>query len=563
MRKVFSVLGMALMLGIGAISSGVYGEFIAAKAAEEETEVVTVEAPRVSNATGAYTEEFDLTVTVPEGCTVYYTLDGSNPVNSSTRITYTSPIAVKDRTGDPNYVTAVDPALFDCAYATYDSENNVMTDTYSAPDDDKVDKATVVRAVACDSEGNYSTVTTNTYFVGSMADHIKGIKESCEAAGVPLSIMSISVNYEDLFDYETGIYVKGKVFEEAFAEVSKPKRRKNIVDETRKLPANYNQKGKEWEREAHIDYIESDGTNTSVKLQQDCGIRIQGNYSRSDLQKSFRLYARSEYGGKNFKYPFFGDDAKDSEGNTLAKFKKLVLRNGGNDAFITKYRDSYWQNLLKDMKNDTLASRVCVVYIDGEYWGVYVLQEDYGDDYMEDHHGVTKDNVVSYKGDAEKYPVIGYEMDDGTLPEGIDDYTYFMKDVNHFFYTHTKCVSQEDYDALAALFDPESVMEYFAVQAWVNNKWDWPGKNWYMWMTTEGAKEENVYTDGRWRHVYCDLDFGGWSGAGEAYNNTISNSGLLDVNKTNQVVRAFAYFMTNDNFRAQYKALLDSLDDEG
>ena len=53
-----------------------------------------------------------------------------------------------------------------------------------------------------------------------------------------------------------------------------------------------------WERQAHIDYLESDGDTTSCKLQQDCGVRIQGNYSRSDLQKGFRLYARKDYGEK-------------------------------------------------------------------------------------------------------------------------------------------------------------------------------------------------------------------------------------------------------------------------
>lgn len=39
-----------------------------------------------------------------------------------------------------------------------------------------------------------------------MTEHIKGIEASCKAAGVPLSIMSISMQYDDLFDYEKGIY---------------------------------------------------------------------------------------------------------------------------------------------------------------------------------------------------------------------------------------------------------------------------------------------------------------------------------------------------------------------
>lgn len=69
-------------------------------------------------------------------------------------------------------------------------------------------------------------------------------------------------------------------------------------DQARRLPANYNQKGKDWERNAHIDYFETDGTTLDCQLQQDCGIRIQGNYSRSDLMKGLRLYARADYGKK-------------------------------------------------------------------------------------------------------------------------------------------------------------------------------------------------------------------------------------------------------------------------
>ena len=42
---------------------------------------------------------------------------------------------------------------------------------------------------------------------------------------------------------------------------------------------------------------------------------------------------------------------------------------------------------------------------------------------------------------------------------------------------------QEDYDEFVKLVDPVSVMEYFAVETWIDNKWDWPGKNWSMWRT--------------------------------------------------------------------------------
>lgn len=68
------------------------------------------------------------------------------------------------------------PVLFDCAYSSYDESDCIV------PADNEVDKATVIKAVGKVSSG-YTDVVTNTYFVGSMTEHIRGIEESCKAAG--------------------------------------------------------------------------------------------------------------------------------------------------------------------------------------------------------------------------------------------------------------------------------------------------------------------------------------------------------------------------------------------
>ena len=306
------------------------GQPTRAVAAEE---AATVEEVTFSHKSGVYDSGFSLELTAAEGTTIYYTTDGSNPTSSegsehAQRFQYTGPITITDRKEDANVLSAVDPAKFDSAYADWDSKNQTFNNSLSSkmPSNADVDKITVIKAAAMDSAGNYSAVVTNSYFIGSMADHISGIKESCEASGLDLSIMSISMNYDDLFDAEKGIYVHGNIFDEALKEYLASGKRitsQNAIDVARELDANYKQKGKTWERAAHIDYFESNGENTAVKLQQDCGIRIQGNYSRSDYQKSFRLYAREDYGKKNFKYAFFKDSTKNDNGEPVDKYKKL------------------------------------------------------------------------------------------------------------------------------------------------------------------------------------------------------------------------------------------------
>lgn len=579
--KYLAVLGVSLSLGF--IAGMVQPGFVQTPGIARAEETVEPVAVTMSHESGVYAEPFSLTLSGEGAKDIYYTLDGSNPVTSSTRRRYEGGFMITDRAEDENYVSAVNPELFDSANVTWNRTKGKYTTNQTAPAKEEVDKATVVKAVAVDAEDHYGAVETNTFFVGTVARHIKGAQESAAAAGIPLSVMSISVAYEDLFDYETGIYVKGKVFDDALAEYinANPYASANTMkDLARRLPANYSQKGKGWEREAHVDYFETDGTALECMLQQDCGIRIQGNYSRSDLMKSFRLYARADYGKKNFKYPFF-EDAKDDAGEVIDKYKKLVLRNGGNYAFSgTKYNDTYWQSMLADLDCETQSSRACVVYIDGEYWGLYVLQQDYDDNYFEVTHGVNKDSVVVYKAsDAEVDAEYGYKLDEGNLPDNVTNTDYFYEDLLEFFSKHTHLKKEEDYQEFIKLVDPQSVMDYFAVNVWVNNKWDWPGKNWSMWKSTE-VNPENSYADGRWRFCYYDMDFGGCGGAGEIYANTIkednyntginesgqyyNEKGLLGPNLTgplNPALQCFILLMTNENFREAYKTELDSLAD--
>ena len=530
--------------------------------ASDETSETPEEAEKLvfSRDSGLYEEAFELEITPVQGGEIYYTLDGSNPADSSTAVKYEGSISIAGREGDVNVVSAVDPLLFCTNFSSINKKTNEITCEMSAPADSAVVKCTVLKAVEKYADGTFGEVSTVTYFIGTAEEHIQGIKESCEAAGTDLAVISISMDYDDLFDSTTGIYVKGDVFEAALPSYIEG----GYDGELRKLEANYNQRGREWEREAHVDFFEMNGEGSELVLNQDCGIRIQGNYSRSDLQKSFRLYAREDYGKGKFKYAIWGDSATDIEGEVIDSFDTFVLRAGGNCTFNAKFNDTYWQQLLKDLDCDTKAARPCVVYLNGEYWGLYILEEDYTDNYYEDHYGVDKDTVVSYKGDAEALD-IGYKLDTGELPEGETNVKYYFTELLDFFKNHTDLKSEEDYAEFTSLVDEESVRDYFAAQIWMNNKWDWPGKNWLMWKTTT-ADGETEYGDGRWRLAFFDLDFGGVSGSGEATTNTIKEdnyktNGLIDMDTKNPVVLCFAYLMTNDGFREDFCNKLTSLSD--
>lgn len=527
---------------------------------ESEESVAGDMAVSFSHSSGIYAEEFLLEMTAVDG-EIYYTTDGSDPALSKTAVLYTEPVSIRDRSGDKNVVSAVEPVLFSGNYSLPNKDRNGFDSEISPPSDDAVDKCTVIRAVVKNADGSYGTDYNHTYFIGTPEEHIEGLKKSCEASGSSLAVMSISVNYDDFFNYHTGIYVKGEIFDNALEQYLEENRRVRDPEEARSLDANYKQKGRSWEREAAITLFEFSESGVEPVLSQNCGIRIQGNYSRSDLQKGLRLYARTDYGENNFDYAVFGDDYLNKNGEVMDKFDTLVLRNGGNCAFTVKYNDTYWQSLVEDLNCATQKSRPCVVYLNGEYWGLYVLQEDYTNDYMEDYYGVNKDDVIIYKGDAEALE-LGYKLDEGDLPAGVTDETYYYHELYDFFDTHENLKAEEDYNEFIKLVDPDSVLDYFAVQSWIDNKWDWPGKNWSMWKTTSSDGSE--YGDGRWRLMFYDMEFGGVCGEGDARNNTIKNAnykpnGLLDTDTDNPAVLCFAYLMTNDGFYDRFCTKLAGL----
>ncbi|MBR1664031.1 MAG: CotH kinase family protein [Ruminococcus sp.] len=467
----------------------------------ESESAVPCNAPVMSKQGGMYAEAFDLTMSTDDGNKIYYTLDGSDPATSETRVEYTSPINIYNRSNDPYIVAEL-------------AKPRLVTpwDGYKLPQQSAVDKGTIVRAVTLSANGKYSETVTSSYFIGvSSADH----------NGLP--ILSVTMDTDDLFDYEKGIYVLGKVYDE----------NKRTAPDPSNPPANYNQKGKEWERPCHIDFFEPDGT---LAVSQDCGVRTKGAYSRADYQKSLRFYAREEYGEKNFKYTFFDDAFQENgSGKQLKKFKKLVVRNGGNDTNYTKFKDLYTGELVSDRAFDTQEGRPCVVYIDGEYWGLYTLQEEYDDHYFEENYDVNSDEVVVYKKG---------EIDEGN-EEDIELFNTMRK------YAERHDLSNEKYYAeMCKMIDVKSFADYMAAEIYIANE-DWPGNNYSMWRTRT-VDETNPYADGRWRMCFYDTEMGT-----DHYGNASTKPGynkLKDIlkNTWDDLPVLLNALLKNDSFKAMF-----------
>lgn len=402
---------------------------------------VDVKEPGFSIPAGFYAEGTELQLTSEqEDLKIYYTMDGTTPDEYSTL--YDGPITLEDASKKEN---------------VYRNYTNIVP-YYSAytPPEELVDKAVVLKAVAYDENGHASDVVTASYFVG-----FEDKKEYQNAM-----IVAISTDPDNLFGEENGIYVTGRAYDEWASDGHKGE----------EYQANFKERGKESEREA---YLEIYDTAHEPVVSQNIGIRIQGASSRANAQKRFSLYARKEYGtDKYFDYDFWGNGVKTHS---------LLLRaDDGVDAFT--------QGLMADSNVAVQRGVPVVVFLEGEYWGQYSLQEKYSDDYIEQYYQVDEDNVIIIKDKS---------VDTGTEEDGETywDFVCFIKDND---------MSQEDnYKKACELMDMQSFMEYICFQNY-NSNMDWSlYKNHMCWRVRE-TSASSPYADGKWRFMLYDCDALGW-----------------------------------------------------
>lgn len=430
-------------------------------APNEKKNVITVDVPKpeLSRTSGFYDSSFSLSISVPQDTTVYYTLDGSTPTTESA--VYSSSISVSDITSSPNVLSAIT----DIAPSSWGSGVTAPTEP--------VDKAFIVNAIAVDNDGNVSDTVTGAYFIGynSRASYYNDMK-----------VISIVTDKENLFDDEKGIYVLGNVYEDW-----KNSPEYSPMTNEWEIPANYTQKGAVWEREASMQVFE----NGQLAHSQKVGLRIHGGATRSAPQKSFNVYARSQYGASKFEFDLFsGNVVSEVKDKVIDEYDSFMLRNGGNDGQYTRFRDKLNQTLVADRDMLTQGMEPCVVFINGEFWGHYEITEKLDEDFIDAHYNVGKSNVCIVK---------NQELDEG------DEETFAEWEELYQWIKSADFTNEDNYRQLCEKIDIQSFIDYTSAEIYFNNK-DWGSNNMAMWKSTK-PKSGNEYSDGKWRFILFDTEY--------------------------------------------------------
>jgi hypothetical protein len=388
-----------------------------------------IEEVRFSHRGGIYKEQFTLTLENSyHNNKIYYTTDGNEPTPAS--ILYEAPLMMDSR---------------------LHSQSNISQIQISPPDLHKppplmsVPKAIIIKAAVFNSTGDrLSEIVTNTYFIKDL---------DIEHRDLP--IVSLSVQHEDLFDYETGIMIPGINW-----------------DSTNSLwSGNYWGRGDLWERPAYIEYYEPDNT---VGFAQNIGLRMHGNIVRVLPQKGFRMYARNSYGKNVFSHKLFED-------RNTKEFKRLILKpfsSSGRETGIENYLSN---KFAEQLDIDCGASRPVVLYLNGEYWGMYQIYERFDEHFLSTYYDLDTDSV-DIIGDYAGNPAEGSNVDYLKLYE---------------FIKNNDLTIPENYTRVKDWIDINNLIDYLLLHIYIAN-FDWPVQNMKLWRSQrEGSK---------WRWVIFDSD---------------------------------------------------------
>lgn len=334
-------------------------------------------------------------------------------------------------------------------YTTDGTQPNTTKERYRKPI--SLRKNTVLQVVAY-ANGKKSKVFTRSYFFDEKTD---------------FALVSLVVEPFVLFDPEKGWFNMGPN-----ADTTDPY-----------VGANF------WSRKeepAHIEIFESDG---KLIFSDRIGVRLFGGMSRLFPQKSFAVSTRTVYGDRRIKYPIFPE-------KNITKYKHLVLRNAGSDFPKAHFRDAFMTSLMDGVDIEKQAHRPALLFINGDYWGIYFIREKINKYFVAHNCGVDKDSI----------DLIEHRM---SVKQG--DSKHYQAMLN--FMAKNDLGKKENYDYIKTQMDVENFMTYQIAQIFFDNQ-D-AGGNIKFWRPRTA--------DGRWRWILYDTDWGfGLQEPNAARNNSLA-----------------------------------------
>ena len=443
---------------------------------------------------GIYKEGFDLTMTAPEGYTVFFTVNDTDP-RVATPMRYTTPLHLKDTTEMAwGKLTAKSATFLGAQY-------NPVTSTFPG--------AAVIKAYAVrESDGARTPLTTQTYFIGEMYTQW----------GV--DIVSVSVNSDD-FMGKDGIY------------------------NTLRTDAD----GGHSHIPAYVEFISSKGEVVHMGWSE---IAMNGRGSLGMTQKSFRILLKSNvmetedvYENLNtLNYDLYKEYASNTpDGERVTWYRHILLRNGGGDmsgSTISRSHigDAYIQRLDRFLTPDIMAYAPVMTFINGEFWGTFNARDRMDPKYFEGKYGIAEEDFALLEC---PYPLtFGWNVDFTTANGDPAEATYFMELVN--FCMQNDMSVDANYQYIADRIDLDGLIDQYCAQIYLCCS-DWPSNNIKVWRNTN---PDHPTMDTKWHFTIVDTDHG------VGLNSNIHTNLWGVINDGPVLSRILNHMMQNPAFRERF-----------
>ncbi|MBG16179.1 MAG: hypothetical protein CL853_07485 [Crocinitomicaceae bacterium] len=327
-------------------------------------------------------------------------------------------------------------------YTTDGTSPNVGSTVASGPI--SISSTTTIRAIAISSAGNTpnSFIETNTYFIN--ATH---------------TIPIINICGDDIMSFITDQHPNS-------------------------FSANF---------KGAIEYFGSDG----ILIDEGAGdYNKHGNDSWAYDQRGIDFIMRDQLGyNYAIKHPIFRGKDRD-------RYQRLIIKAAANDNISFEnggahIRDAYVHSLSQvgGLRLDERSYEPCILYVNGEYWGVYEVREKVDDD----------DFLGRYYGQDEKYSnspeyiqflkTWGATWEQFGAPNAQTDWNTLLN------YIQTNDMSiQANFDYVDSLYNWKSLVDYFCLNSYIVSM-DWLNWNtaWWRGLDPSGDKK-------KWRYALWDMD---------------------------------------------------------
>ena len=498
----FWMICMMLFLsacGQGSVSDG-YGDSGKLSASLPAAESVEEAEVYFTERSGVFEDKrLKVTLAVPEGYFVAYTLDGTTPSAANSTGFSEVEVMLTDHSNTEYLIQNRDRMVYP------EIERSFLLKDASLP------TGIVLRAAAVSETGEAGPAFTEVYF----------LNVDFETRFPGCLVISLVTDPDNLLNYETGILTPGAIYDEWKTSEAAA----GILErgEYWEIQSNITQHGKDWERPCFLQFFEG---NRAPAIGVDAGMRITGNVSRIENQKSFNFYFRKSYGTKELEYELF-------EG--IPQYNGFRLRAGGNNTNWIKFKDAFLMELVRDRAFTMMETRPAVLFINGEYWGPYLLSEKMSAETLRDHYGVDKDQIILMK--------------EGELEEGEDEDIQLYEEL--MSYADKDLTDPAIWEEFTRIMDVQSMADYCATRIYFGDA-DWRAdKNDVLWRTRDDS-----YNGGRWQYLLYDVEFSS-NMYGPQDERTAASTNHFQIAK--EAYPLFGAAMRNEEFKAMFLAALKEI----